>query len=62
MMEFRKGGERRKIIEFAWGEEKRETVSEIVYLGYKRQENNEEHKNVKEIAAKVRYEARHYWA
>ena len=45
MMKFRKGGGRRRITEFAWGDEKIETVREFIYLGYKLQENNGEDKH-----------------
>ena len=40
MMEFRKGGGRRKVVDFTWETEKMEIVREFTYLGYKLLENN----------------------
>ena len=62
MMDFRKGGGRRKVVDFTWGTEKIEIVREFTYLGYKLQENNGEEKHVKYIAAKARAVMGRIWS
>ena len=54
MIEFRKGGGRRKNVEFTWGGDKIEIVREINYLGYKLHENNGKQKHIRYVTATAR--------